>query len=168
LARGGDVTTAQKLMDALNQEFPLDTLMQNYWLPTVRAAIALQRHDSAKAIEILQATIPYELADPPPFSSGTMYPVYLRGEAYLDAKGDGAGNGALAAAEFQKILDHPGVIVNFPLSALAHLGLGRARALSGDSAGARTAYQDFFALWKDADPDIPILKQAKAEYAKLQ
>jgi len=163
LARGGDVTAAEKLVDALNQEFPLDTLMQDYWLPTVRAAMELQRHDSAKAIGILRASVPYELADPPPFSAGTMYPVYLRGEAYL-----GAGNGELAAAEFQKILDHPGVIVNFPLSALSHLGLGRARALSGDSAGARTAYQDFFALWKDADPDIPILKQAKAEYAKLQ
>jgi tetratricopeptide (TPR) repeat protein len=163
LARSGDVTTAEKLVDSLNQEFPLDTLMQNYWLPTVRAAIEMQRHDSAKAIGILRASVPYELADPPPFSSGTMYPVYLRGEAYL-----GAGNGGLAAAEFQKILDHPGVIVNFPLRALSHLGMGRARALSGDSAGARTAYQDFFALWKDADPDIPILKQAKAEYAKLQ
>jgi len=163
LARSGDATTAQKLMAALNQEFPLDTLMQNYWLPTVRAAIELQRHDAAKAIGILRAAVPYELADPPPFSTGTMYPVYLRGEAYL-----GVGNGGLAAAEFQKILDHPGVIVNFPLSALSHLGLGRARALSGDTAGARTAYQDFFALWKDADPDIPILEKAKGEYAKLQ
>jgi len=163
LARSGDATTAQKLMAALNQEFPLDTLMQNYWLPTVRAAIELQRHDAAKAIGILRAAVPYELADPPPFSTGTMYPVYLRGEAYL-----AAGNGGLAAAEFQKILDHPGVIVNFPLSALSHLGLGRARALSGDTAGARTAYQDFFALWKDADPDIPILEKAKGEYAKLQ
>jgi tetratricopeptide (TPR) repeat protein len=163
LARGSDVTAAEKLVDALNQEFPLDTLMQNYWLPTVRAAIELQRHDPTKAIGILHASVQYELADPPPFSSGTMYPVYLRGEAYMSA-----GNAGLAAAEFQKILDHPGVIVNFPLSALSHLGLGRARALSGDSAGARTAYQDFFALWKDADPDIPILKRAKAEYAKLQ
>ena len=163
LARGGDVTTAGKLVAALSQEFPLDTLMQNYWLPTVRAAIELQRHDSAKAIGILHAAVPYELADPPPFSTGTMYPGYLRGEAYLAAS-----NGGLAAAEFQKILDHPGVIVNFPLSALSHLGLGRARALSGDTVGARTAYQDFFALWRDADPDIPILKQAKAEYAKLQ
>jgi len=97
-----------------------------------------------------------------------MYPVYLRGEAYLSAGNADAGNGALAAAEFQKILDHPGVIVNFPLSALSHLGLGRARVLAGDSAGARTAYQDFLALWKDADPDIPMLKQAKAEYAKLK
>jgi tetratricopeptide (TPR) repeat protein len=172
LARGGDVTAAGKLVEALNQEFPLDTLMQNYWLPTVRAAIELQRHDSAKAIGILQASTPYELADPPPFSAGTMYPVYLRGEAYLSAglsAGKTAGeDGGLAAAEFQKILDHSGVIVNFPLSALSHLGLGRARALSGDLAGARTAYQDFFALWKDADPDIPVLQQAKAEYAKLQ
>ena len=163
LARGGDATAAQKLMAALNQEFPLDTLMQNHWLPTVRAAIELQRHDAGKAIGILHAAIPYELADPPPFSAGTMYPVYLRGEAYL-----AAGKGALAAVEFQKILDHPGVIVNFPLSALSHLGLGRARALSGDRAGARTAYQDFFALWRDADPDIPILREAKTEYAKLQ
>jgi hypothetical protein len=142
---------------------PFKMPMQNYWLSTVRAAIELQRHDSAKAIGILHASVPYELADPPPFSAGTMYPVYLRGEAYL-----AAGNGGPAAAELQKILDHPGVIVNFPLSALSHLGLGRARALSGDLAGARTAYQDFFALWKDADSDIPILKQAKAEYAKLQ
>jgi eukaryotic-like serine/threonine-protein kinase len=135
LARGGDVTPAEKLADALNQEFPMDTLMQDCWLPTVRAAIELQRHDSGKAIGVLHASVPYKLADPPPFSSGTMYPVYLRGEAYL-----GAGNGELAAGEFQKILDHPGVIVNFPLSALSHLGLGRARALSGDSAGARTAF----------------------------
>ncbi len=176
LARAGDVTKAEKLVEALNQEFPVDTLMQNYWLPTVRAAIALQRHDSAEAIEILHPSVQYEAADPPPFTSGTMYPVYLRGEAYLSAvkgvrKSSGeadAENARLAAAEFQKILDHPGVIVNFPLSALSHLGLGRARALAGDTGGARTAYQDFFALWRDADSDIPILKQAKAEYAKLQ
>jgi len=163
LARGGDVAAAQKLVDALNQEFPLDTLMQNYWLPTVQAAIALQQHDSARAIEILHATIPYELADPPPFSSGTMYPGYLRGQAYLSL-----GNGELAAAEFQKILDHGGVIVNFPLSALSQLGLARARALARDATGARRAYQDFFGLWKDADADILNLKQAKAEYAKLK
>jgi serine/threonine protein kinase/tetratricopeptide (TPR) repeat protein len=166
-ARGGDIATAEKLADALNQEFPVDTLMQNYWLPTVRAAIALQRHDSAKAIGILRTSQPYELADPPPFSAGTMYPVYLLGQAYLNSANTSE-NGERAGAEFQKILDHPGVIVNFPLSALSHLGLGRARALSGNKAGARTAYQDFFALWKDADSEIPLLKQAKAEYAKLQ
>jgi serine/threonine protein kinase/Flp pilus assembly protein TadD len=167
LARGGDVTTAEKLADELNQEFPLDTLMQSYWLPTLRAAIALQQHDSTKAIAILHASEQFELADPPPFAAGTMYPVYLRGQAYLNS-GSSSENGQRAAAEFQKLLDHPGLIVNFPLVSLAHLGLGRARAFSHNLAGARTAYQDFFALWKDADADIPILKQAKAEYAKLQ
>jgi serine/threonine protein kinase/Flp pilus assembly protein TadD len=171
LARGGDLATAEKLAEALNQEFPIDTLMQNYWLPAVNAAIALQRHDSAKAVGILRTSVPYELAYPPPFSAGTMYPVYLRGQAYLtlaQITRTNYENGQHAAAEFQKLLDHPGVIMNFPLSALSHLGLGRARALSGDKAGARTAYQDFFALWKNADSDIPILKQAKTEYAKLQ
>jgi serine/threonine protein kinase/Flp pilus assembly protein TadD len=171
LARGGDIAAAEKLVAALNQEFPLDTLMQNYWLPTVQAAIALQRHDPAQAIAMLHSSVPYELADPPPFSAGTMYPVYLRGQAYgalAEATRTSSENGQHAAAEFQKILDHPGVIVNFPLSALSHLGLARARALSGDNAGARTAYQDFFALWKNADPDLPILKRAKAEYAKLR
>jgi len=151
LARGGDVVTAGKLVDALNQEFPLDTLMQNYWLPTVKAAIALQRHDPAQAIAILHSSVPYELADPPPFSAGTMYPVYLRGQAYLalaQVTRTSSENAQHAAAEFQKILDHPGVIVNFPLSALSHLGLARARALSGEAAGARNAYQDFFALWQ--------------------
>ena len=167
LARAGDVAAAEKLADALNQEFPLDTLIQNYWLPTIRAALALQRHDSAKAIAILRSSERLELADPPPFSAGTMYPVYVLGQAYLHS-GNSSANGELAAAEFQKILDHPGLIVNFPLISLSHLGLGRARALSGDKAGARTAYQDFFALWKDADSDIPVLKQARAEYAKLQ
>ncbi len=167
LARGGDLAAAQKLVDALNQEFPLDTLMQSYWLPTVRAAIALQRRDSTKAITNLRASEQFELADPPPFAAGTMYPVYLRGQAYLNS-GNSSENGERAAAEFQKILDHPGLIVNFPLISLAHLGLGRARTFSHDLAGARTAYQDFFAFWKDADAEIPILKQAKAEYAKLQ
>jgi len=172
LARGGDVAVAEKLVAALSQEFPLDTLMQNYWLPTVQAAIALRRRDPAQAIAILQPSVPYELADPPPFSAGTMYPVYLRGEAYLAlarVTRTSSENARHAAAEFQKILDHPGVIVNFPLSALSHLGLARARTLAGgDNAGARTAYQDFFALWKNADPDLPILKQAKTEYAQLR
>jgi len=163
LARGGDVGAAEKLAEALNLEFPLDTLMQNYWLPTIRAAMELRRKDAAKAIEILRACAAYELADPPPFSAGTMYPVYLRGEAYLKA-----GNGGLAAAEYQKILDHPGVIVNFPLGALARLGLGRARAISGDAAGARVAYQDFFAMWKDADGEIPVLVAGKREYKGLK
>ena len=163
LARAGNTAEAEKLADHLNQEFPLDTLMQNYWIPAIRASIELERKNADKSVELLQAAIPYEFADPPPFAAGTMYPAYLRGQAYLVAR-----KGAEAAAEFQKILDHPGVIVNFPLGALAHLGLGKARTLSGDVPGARTAYQDFFAVWKDGDSDIPILKQAKGEYAKLQ
>jgi len=163
LARAGSATEAEKLADHLNHEFPLDTLMQNYWIPAIQASIELDRRNADKAIALLQAALPYELADPPPFAAGTIYPAYLRGQAYLFVH-----KGPEAATEFQKIIDHPGVIVNFPLAALAHLGVARARNLSGDVAGTRTSYQDFFALWKDADPDIPILKQAKAEYAKLQ
>ena len=116
-----------------------------------------------KSLVFLEAAAPYELGEPPQFQLGTLYPAYIRGQAQLMAH-----NGAAAATEFQKFLDHRGIVLNFPLGALAHLGLARAYALSGDAAKARTAYQDFFALWKDADPDIPILKEAKAEYAKLQ
>jgi eukaryotic-like serine/threonine-protein kinase len=163
LARAGSTTDAEKLSNHLNHEFPLDTLMQNYWIPAIQASIELDRKNADKAIALLQSALPYELADPPPFAAATMYPVYLRGQAYLLAH-----KGTEAATEFQKIIDHPGVIVNFPLASLARLGLARARNLSADTAAARTSYQDFFALWKDADPDIPILKQAKAEYAKLQ
>jgi eukaryotic-like serine/threonine-protein kinase len=163
LARAGNVVEAEKLADHLNQEFPLDTLMQKYWIPAIWASVELSRKNDDRTVELLQPAIAYELADPPPFATGTMYPAYLRGQAYLASR-----KGSEAGAEFQKILDHPGVIVNFPLAALAHLGLARARALMGDVAGARTAYQDFFAVWKDADPDIPILKQARAEYEKLR
>jgi tetratricopeptide (TPR) repeat protein len=123
----------------------------------------LNAKNAANAIKLLRLAAPYELGECEPFVSGMMYPVYLRGHAYLLAH-----QGNEAAAEFQRIIDHRGVVLNFPLGALAHVGLGRAYALQGDTAKARTAYQDFFALWKDADPDIPILKQAKAEYAKLQ
>ena len=122
---------------------------------------AIQSGSPTKAVEALAPGAPYELGYPAQSVAIALYPVYLRGEAYLAAHQEGA-------AEFQKILDHPGVVTNEPIGALAHLGLGRAYAISGDGAKAKTAYQDFFALWKDADPDIPILKQAKAEYAKLQ
>ena len=132
-----------------------------YWLPTVKAAIELGAGNAAQSLELLQAVAPYELGGPPPL--GNLYPAYLRGQAYLAAH-----QGKEAAAEFQKLLDHRGTVVNFPLGALAHLQLGRAYAMSGGTAKAKTAYQDFFTLWKDADPDIPILKEAKAEYAKLQ
>ena len=122
----------------------------------------VNRHNPAKAIERLRAAQPYELGNPSP-TVGPLSPIYFRGYILL-----AAGQAKEAAAEFQKIIDHRGIVLNSPIGALAYLGLARGRAASGDTAGARTAYQDFFALWKDADPDIPILKQAKAEYAKLQ
>ena len=114
------------------------------------------------ALSALSAAAPYELGHTNDDFTFALYPIYLRGQAYLAAK-----NGAAAAAEFQKILDHASIVGNEPIGALAHLGLGRAYALSGDLAKAKSAYQDFFALWKDADPDVPILKEAKTEYAKL-
>jgi tetratricopeptide (TPR) repeat protein len=137
--------------------------MQGYWLPTIRAAVELNRGNTEKALALLQSSSAYEQGEPTPFVLGTMYPVYVRGEAYLTAS-----QGRQAAAEFQKIIDHRGIVLNFPLGALAHVGLARAYALAGDTAKAKAAYQDFFALWKDADTDIPILQQAKSEYAKLQ
>jgi predicted Zn-dependent protease len=158
LALTGDAAQAQKLADKLSHDFPLDTLIQNYALPTIRAEIALTRGDATKAIEVLHAANPYELG-----GVGTMAPVYTRGLAYLRAR-----NGVAAAGEFQKMLDHRTMLGNDPHAALVHLQLGRANAMAGDTAKARTAYQDFLTLWKDADPDIPILKEAKAEYAKLQ
>jgi hypothetical protein len=133
-----------------------------YWLPTIKAALELNANNSAQALVFLEAAAPYELGQPAQLQLGTMYPAYIRGQAQLMAH-----NGPAAAAEFQKFLDHRGIVINFPLGALAHLGLARAYALSGDTAKAKAAYQDFFNLWKDADPDIPILKEAKAEYAKL-
>ena len=159
LALAGGAAQAQKLADDLAKRFPEDTFTQFYYLPTIHAAIALDQNAPTKAIANLQPASPYELGQP----SLTLRPVYVRGLTYLAAH-----QGAQAAAEFQKILDHPGVVSNEIISPLAHLGLARARALSGDKTGARKAYQDFFALWQHADPDIPILRDAKSEYAKLQ
>jgi hypothetical protein len=163
LARSSDLGRAQSLAEELEKNYGSQTLMKVYWLPTVRAAIELDHHNPAKARVLLEAAAPYELGQPPQYQLGTMYPVYVRGEAYLAER-----NGAGAAAEFQKFIDHPGVSINFPLGALARLGLARAYALSGDSAKSRKAYQDFFNLWKDADPDIPALKEARAEYDKVK
>ena len=163
LARSGEIPHANALADELEKTYPTNTTLKVYWFPIVRAAIALGSQKPADAVVALEAVAPYELGSPPPFQVGTMYAPYIRGEAYL-AKHDGAA----AAREFQKLLDHRGLIVNYPLAALAHLGLARAYALSADTVKARTAYQDFLTLWKEADPDIPILKEAKAEYAKLQ
>ncbi len=163
LARAGDVARAKAMVEQLEKSDPLNTVLKLYWLPTLKAAIELQSGNSAQAIVSLEAAAPYEFGQPPPLQEGTMYPAYLRGEAYLAAH-----NGSAAAGEFQKFLDHGGLVTDFPLGALAHLGLARAYAMQGNTVKARAAYQDFLTLWKDADPDIPILKQAKAEYAKLQ
>jgi tetratricopeptide (TPR) repeat protein len=158
LAMAGDTTQAQKLADDLNHSSPLNTLAQGYGLPVIRASIELHLGNPSKAIEFLDVTRPYELGGP-----WTMIPVYIRGVAYLRTR-----NGPEAAREFQNILDHRTMTGNAPTSALTHLGLARARVLEGNISAARSAYQDFLALWKDADPDIPILKEAKAEYEKLQ
>ena len=163
LARAGDAAQAQKLADALNRDFPQNTFVQGYWLPSIRAATEINAKSSAKAVELLKTAAPYELGQCQPFQLGMMYPVYLRGQAYLLAH-----QGKEAAAEFEKIINHRGIVLNFPLGALAHLQLGRAYVLSGDTQKGKASYQNFLALWKDADPDIPIYKQAKAEYAKLQ
>jgi len=164
LAFSGDISQAQKLADDLAKRFPEDTIVQLNYLPCIRAAIAIGQKNTAKAIEWLQPAAPYELGAPTNdgvFLAG--YPIFIRGLAYLAAN-----NGNLAAPEFQKILDHRGVDVLEIIAPLSHLGIARAYALQGDTAKSKIAYQDFFAAWKDADPNVPILKQAKAEYAKLK
>jgi serine/threonine protein kinase/tetratricopeptide (TPR) repeat protein len=163
-ALAGDATHAQSLADDLAKRFPLDTVVQSVWLPTIHAQIETGRKNPARSIELLQTAAPYELG----MLSGSatnscLYPVYVRAEAYLSAQ-----KSQLAVAEFQKILDHRGLLWNCATGALAHLGLARAYVLQGDTVKAKSAYQDFVALWKDADPDIPILIAAKSEYAKLQ
>jgi len=160
----GTPAQAEKLANDLAKRFPQDTLIQFNYLPTVHAQLALNRWDPSGALAALQAAGPYETATTAVhFNFLGLYPIYVRGNAYLAAH-----QGSAAAAEFQKILDHRGIVGNCPIGVLAHLGLGRAYALQGDPARARAAYQDFLALWKDADPDVPILKQARAEHAKLK
>jgi Flp pilus assembly protein TadD len=165
-ARAGDAPRAQALAEKLQQTYPSDTLLRSYWLPVIRASIELNRGAQAKALELLQDAAPYDLADPFPVTSsplGNMYSVYLRGEAYLQAH-----QGKEAAAEFQKILGHSGLVLNGPIAALAQAQLARASAMSGDTDKARAQYNVFFALWKDADTDIPILIAAKSERAKMK
>jgi eukaryotic-like serine/threonine-protein kinase len=157
-ALAGDPAQATRLADDLNKRLPEATIVHSVYLPMIHGATALESGNGAKAVEALAPAAPYEFG-----SLSLGYPAYFRGQAYLKL-----GQGGAAVAEFQKIVDHPGVTVSDPVGPLAHLGLARAYALSGDTQKARTAYQDFLALWKDADPDVPILKQAKAEYAKLQ
>ncbi len=163
LGLAGDSAQATRLAADLAKGFPEDTIVRFDYLPMIQAAVALQSGSATKATEALAPASPYELGSPAQTLSFALYSVYLRGKAYAAAH-----QGSAAVAEFQKILDHPGVVLNEPIGALAHLGLARAYGLSSDTAKAKSAYQDFFALWKDADPDIPILKEAKAEYAKLR
>jgi len=161
LARSGETAQSRSILEALEKSEPTNTYLKVYWFPVIEASIAMAQQAPDRAIVALEPALPYELGGPPPGTS--MYPAYIRGLAYLAQK-----NGPAAAAEFQKFLDHPGIIQNFLLGSLARLQLGRAYAMAGDTAKAKAAYQDFFTLWKNADPDIPILKEAKAEYAKLQ
>jgi eukaryotic-like serine/threonine-protein kinase len=161
ISQAGDTAAAEKLAAEPDKTFPRDTLVQRYWLPTIRAGVALKRNAPERAVELLKAASTIELV----FTTNltiSMCPVYLRGEAYLMLH-----DGNAAAAEFQKFIDH-GLALNFPWGALARLGLARAYAMQGDTAKAKAAYQDFLTLWKDANPDIPIFIAAKAEYAKLQ
>jgi len=162
LAVAGDNAQAQRLAAELAKEYPQDTLLNAYWLPMIHAQIKLNRHDPTRALEMLGRAQSYEMGIPTPHIAALAV-LYLRGYAYL-----GAGQNKEAAREFQRILERPGIVLNSATGPLAHLGLGRALAAGGETANALAAYEDFFALWKDADPDIPILKQAKAEYEKLQ
>jgi predicted Zn-dependent protease len=163
LARSGDMAGSEKLAAELDKASPLDTLVKRNWLPTTRAAVALERKDPNKAIELLKDASAIELGQATSGLTIYLCPVYVRGEAYLMLR-----DGTASAAEFQKFIDHRGDVVNFPWGALARLQLARAYAMQGDTAKAKAAYQDFLTLSKDADPDIPILIAAKAEYAKLQ
>jgi len=168
LALSGDSSRSEALTEDLSRRFPEDTRVQFTYAPTLRALLALNRSQPSKAVELLQTTIPYEGGSPTVGGSeyllgaGNLYPAYVRGLAYLAAH-----QGAEAAGEFQKIIDHRGIVISDPVGALAHLQLGRAYALSGDKTKAKSAYRNFLTLWKDADPDIPILQQAQAEYANL-
>ena len=162
-ALSGDVAQAQLIAANLAKQFPESSVVQFNYLPAIRAQIALDSGNPTRALEFLKAAHPYELGYPGQSILLNLYPVFVRGEAYLIAR-----NGPAAAAEFHEILDHPGIAVNEAIAALAHLQLGRAQTVVGNKDKARTAYQDFLTLWKDADPDVPVLKQAKVEYAKLQ
>src|SRR5271157_495953 len=166
LALSGDSVRAQALADDLEKRFPEDTSVRFSYLPSLRGLLAVNHGEPARAVELLQVAVPYELGTQRSWihgNFGALYPVFVRGQAYLAAH-----QGAEAATEFRKILDHPGVVISDPVGALARLQLARAYAMQGDTAKAKAAYLDFLTLWKDADPDVTILQQAKAEYAKLQ
>ena len=170
LAMAGERSRAQAIADDLDSRFPEDTSVRFNYVPTLRALLALSANDPSRAIELLQPAATYEFAQPGISffgagggSFGAMYPTYVRGQAYLALH-----KPAEAAAEFQKILDHPGVVLGDPMGAVARLQLGRALTQAGDMTKARVVYEDLLALWKDADPDLELPKRAKAEFAALR
>jgi eukaryotic-like serine/threonine-protein kinase len=163
LALAGDTAQAARLSDDLRKKFPVDTIVHSDYLPMIRAAIALRSGNASPAIEALATAEPYEFGQTNTSFTFAVYPVYMRGKAYLAAK-----QGASAQVEFQKILDHSGAVGNQPIGALAYLGLARSYALQGNISKARASYSDFLSQWRNADPDVPLLKEAKAESAKLQ
>jgi DNA-binding winged helix-turn-helix (wHTH) protein/predicted Zn-dependent protease len=161
LARTGKTEEAERIADEISQEKPLDLLVHKYYVPTVRAAVKLQERNPEAAIDLLRETVQYDLAATPSFDF--LYPAYIRGLAYLEL-----GDGRSAEREFQKLIDNPGLCGEFITGALARLQLGRAQRLIGDNVSARKSYEEFLSIWKDADPDLPIYRQAKAEYARLK
>ncbi len=163
LARVGNTKEAESITGDLDKEWPEDTYIQKYWLPVIHAALDIRQEQPAKAIDDLGTATLLEFANPEATSLATLYPVYVRGQAYL-----AMGQMTAATVEFRKLIDHPGMVVNFPLGALAHLELARAYSRSSDLENSRQSYRKFLQLWKDADPEIPILKEATAEYAKVQ
>jgi hypothetical protein len=166
LALTGETRDPRALVEDLEKRFPEDTAARFSYEPTIRGLIALNQGQPLKAIEELNVATPYELGAPPSAfqgTFGTFYPIYVRGLAYLAAR-----KGAQAATEFTKILDHSGIVFNDPVGAAARIQLARSLVVSGDVGKAKTAYQDFLAVWQHADPDVPILRAAKAEYARLK
>ncbi|MGA2537758.1 MAG: tetratricopeptide repeat protein, partial [Terracidiphilus sp.] len=157
LALAGAVDRAQPLSTRLDKEFPDDTIAQSIYLPSIRGAVALRQNDPTRAVQALEAALPYEAG-----ASAGLLPAYIRGLAYLKAR-----DGERAAIEFEKIIDHPGVVMIAPFGSLAHLQLGRAFLIQGKSAQAKAAYEDFLNRWRNADQSIPVLRDAKAEYARL-
>jgi eukaryotic-like serine/threonine-protein kinase len=161
LARSGRIEEAKRIANEVSQEAPLDTAVQRYLGPTIRAAVKLQQHDPAAAIDLLRGTVQYDLAETDSFDY--LYPAYIRGLAYLES-----GDGRSAAGEFQKLIDNPGLCWGYITGPLARLQLGRAERLMGDNASARKPYEEFLNIWKNADHDLPVYREAKAEYAQLQ
>jgi tetratricopeptide (TPR) repeat protein len=162
MAQTGDLKRAQEFGNELNKKYPSDTLVQKYWLPTIRARMELRQGNWSRALETLSIAAPLDFAASPALTVSALYPAYVRGEAYLSE-----GDGNRAVTEFNKLIDRPGMVLNFPLGALAHLGRARAYALTGDWARAHDSYQEFLQIWKGADSDLPLLRQARAEFSKL-